>query len=210
MFGCVCGCVAVECFGYGCEGLLASDSVDGRVTFREDLGLAGGRCGISLGKASDFFAMLADVMRSDVGIELANGREGDVAHDGVAKLAGEDAESFAAGGVVEARDVLGENFASQGSEGRCVMAGVRAGDGLPADDVERTLYDGVTVAQRIVSSIFVEDAGKEPGREVGAVGFIEETTPGVGIEAWDTLPREGWELRPSAVREVRPRKRKVE
>jgi hypothetical protein len=54
--------------------------------------------------------MLVDVVSGDVGVELANGGEGDVTHDRVAELGGKDAEVSCAGWIVVARDNLGENL----------------------------------------------------------------------------------------------------
>ncbi len=56
----------------------------------------------------------------------------------------------------------------------------------------------------------MEEAGEEPGAQVGAVGFVKEAAPGVGVEAADPLAEDGVELMPSAEREVMPRKMKEE
>ena len=45
------------------------------------------------GEAGDFFAVFVDVVSGDVGVELADVREDDVAHDGVAELFGEHLEA---------------------------------------------------------------------------------------------------------------------
>ena len=49
------------------------------------------------GHGGYLFAVLADVVGGDVGIELADGGEDDVAHDGVAEFGGEDGEAGGAG-----------------------------------------------------------------------------------------------------------------
>lgn len=46
-------------------------------------------------------------MGGDIGVELADGGEDDVAHGGVAELGSEDFEVAGAGGVVVAGDDLG-------------------------------------------------------------------------------------------------------
>ena len=57
--------------------------------------------GIALrAESCHFLAVLVDKVRSRVGIELANGSDGDVAHGGVAELDGENAEACGSGGVV--------------------------------------------------------------------------------------------------------------
>ncbi len=52
------------------------------------------------GDGRDLLVVFADVVGGDVGVELADGGEGDVAHGGVAEFGGEDAEVGCAGGVV--------------------------------------------------------------------------------------------------------------
>jgi len=61
--------------------------------------------------------VLADIVSGDVGVELANGSEGDFAHDRVAELGGEDAEVSCAGWVVVTRDDLGEDLAAEAGGG---------------------------------------------------------------------------------------------
>ena len=71
--------------------------------------------------------MLADVVSGDVGVELANGSEGDFAHDRVAELGGEDAEVSCTGRVVVAGDNLGEDLAAEAGDVRGLTVAVGAG-----------------------------------------------------------------------------------
>ena len=103
--------------------------------------------------------MLADVVSGDVGVKLANGREGDLAHDRVAELGGEDAEVSCTGRVVVAGDNLGEDLAAEAGYVRGLTAVVGAGHSLPADDVESPPDDGMTVAESIVAGVLAEKAG---------------------------------------------------
>ena len=104
--------------------------------------------------------MLADVVSGDVGVEFANGSEGDFAHDRVAELGGEHAEVGCAGWIVIARDNLGKDLAAEASDVWGLIAAVGAGHSLPADDVESAPDDGMTVADGIVASVLVEEAGQ--------------------------------------------------
>ena len=135
--------------------------------------------------------MLADVVSGDVGVKLANGREGDLAHDRVAELGGEDAEVSCAGWVVVARDNLGKDLAAEAGDVRGLTAAVSAGYSLPADDVESAPDYGMTVAERIVTSVLVEEARQQPRGEIGSVGLVEEAAPGVGVEAVDAFAENG-------------------
>lgn len=135
--------------------------------------------------------MLADVVSGDVGVELANGREGDVAHDRVAELGGEDAKVGCAGWIVIARENLGKNLAAEARDVRGLTAAVGAGHSLAADDVERAPDDGMTVAESVVAGVLMEKAGQQPGGEIGSVGLVEEAAPGVGVEAVDTFAENG-------------------
>ena len=91
---------------------------------------------VSSGKSGCLLAVLADVVSGDVGVELANGREGDFAHDRVAELGGEDAEVCCAWRVIVAGDNLGEDLAAESGDVRGPVSPVGAGHSLPADDVE--------------------------------------------------------------------------
>ena len=135
--------------------------------------------------------MLADVEGGDIRVELADGREGDVAHDGVAELGGEDREAGCGGWVVVTGDDLGKDFASETCDVGRLASSVGAGDRLTADDVQAADGDAALVAQGVIAGVLVEDAGQEPSGEIGIVSLVEETAPGVGIEASDAFA-EGW------------------
>ena len=135
--------------------------------------------------------MLADVVSGDVGIELANGGEGDVAHDRVAELGGEDAEVSCAGRVVVARDNLGQDLAAEAGDVRGLITDVGAGHSLAADDVESAPNDGMTVAESVVAGVLMEKAGQQPRGEIGSIGLVEEAAPGVGVEAVDAFAEDG-------------------
>jgi hypothetical protein len=136
-------------------------------------------------------AVLADVVCGDVGVELANGGEGDFAHDRVTELGGEDAEVSCARWVVVARDNLGEDLAAEAGDVRGLTAAVGAGHSLPADDVESAPDDGMTVAESVIAGVPMEKAGQQPRGEIGSIGLVEEATPGVGVEAVDAFAKNG-------------------
>src|SRR5580692_323183 len=106
--------------------------------------------------------MLADVVGSDIRVELADGGEGNVTHNGVAELGGEDREVGSARGVIGTRYDLGKDFAAETGQVECVMATIGAGDDLPADDVEDANRDSVTIAHCVVARVLMEDAGEQP------------------------------------------------
>ncbi len=135
--------------------------------------------------------MPADVVGGDVWVKLADGRKYDVAHDGVAELFGEDSEAGGVVGVVGLGDDLGEDLAAEVGDVRCLPTSVVACNGLAADDVEDAFGDGVAAAEWVETGVLMEEAGKEPGGEVGAVGFVDEAAPGVGVEAGDALAEGG-------------------
>ena len=66
------------------------------------------------------------------------------------------------------------------------------------------------VAEGVVTRVLMEQAGQQPRRQIGVVGLIEETAPGVGVEAAHALAEAGCMFMPSAVSEVIPRKMNVE
>jgi hypothetical protein len=142
---------------------------------------------VSRGESGCFLAVLADVVSSDVGVQLANGGEGDFAHDRVAELGGEDAEVSGAGRVVVAGDNLGEDLAAEAGDVRGLTTAVGAGHSLPADDVESAPDDCMTVAESIITGVLVEKARQQPRGEIGSVGLVEEAAPGVGVEAVDAF-----------------------
>ena len=150
-----------------------------------------GGLGVAGGLGGDLGAVLLDVVRGDVGVELADGAEADVAHDGVAELRGKGAEVGGGGGIVAAADDLGEGLSAEAGDVGGVMAAVGAGDGLAADDVEDAGGHGVAMAEGIVAGVLVEQRGEQPGGEIGAVGLIEEAAPGVGPEAGDAFAEGG-------------------
>lgn len=92
-------------------------------------------------------------MSGDVGVELANGNEGDFAHHRVAELGGEDTEVSCAGWVVVARDNLGKDLAAEAGDVRGLTTAVSAAHSLPADDVERATDDGMTVAESVAAGV---------------------------------------------------------
>ena len=47
------------------------------------------------------------------------------------------------------------------------------------------------MAQRVVASVLVEEAGQEPGLKVGAVGLVDQAAPGVRVEAVDAFAEDG-------------------
>jgi hypothetical protein len=114
---------------------------------------------VSRGLPCGFLAVFANVVSSDVGIELANGGEGDFAHDGVAELGGEDAEVSCTGRVVIAGDNLREDLAPEAGDVWGLAAAVSTGHGLLADDMESAPDDGMTVAESVVAGVLVEEAG---------------------------------------------------
>ena len=95
--------------------------------------------GVEGGLGCYFFAVLADVVGGDVGVELADGGEAYVSHDGVAELGGEDGEAGGSVGVIVLGDDLGEDLAAEVGEVGSLIAIVVACDGLAADDVEDAL-----------------------------------------------------------------------
>ena len=119
-------------------------------------------------------------MAGDVGVELSDGGEGDVAHGGVAEFGGEDAEVSRARGIVGARDDLGEDFGAEAGDVRCLVSTVGAGDDLAAQDVEDADGDAAFVAHGVVTGVFAQEAGHQPRAEIGAVGLIEEASPDIG------------------------------
>ena len=93
--------------------------------------------------------------------------------------------------VVVARDELGEDLAAEAGDVRGLVSAVGAGDGLAADDVEDADGDAVLVAEGVVAGVLVQEAGQQPGGEIGAVGLVEEAAPGVGVEAADAFAEGG-------------------
>lgn len=150
---------------------------------------------VSRGKSGCFLAVLADVVSSDVGVELANGGEDDVAHDRVAELGCEDAEVGCAGRVIVAGDDLREDLAAEACDVRGLAAAVGAGHSLPADDVEGAPDDGMPVAEGVVTGVLVEEAGEQPRGEVGSISLVEESAPGVCVEAVDTFAEDGMRVK---------------
>ena len=108
---------------------------------------------VSSGKSGCFLAVLADIVSGDIGVELANGREGDFAHDRIAELGGEDAEVGGAWRVIVAGDNLGEDLAAEAGDVRGPASPVGAGHSIPADDVESPPDYGMTVAEGIVARV---------------------------------------------------------
>ena len=135
--------------------------------------------------------MLADVVGGDVGVELADGGEGNVAHGGVAEFSGEDREAGGAGGIVGSRDDLGEDLGAETGYVRCLVAAVGASDDLPADDIEDADGNAALIAHGIVTRVLVQEAGQQPCAEIGAVGLVEEAAPGVGPESADAFAQNG-------------------
>jgi len=135
--------------------------------------------------------VLADVVSGDVGVELADVGEDDIAHDRVAKLFGEYAEVGGPCGVVGAGDDLGEDLAAETCDIGSLGSAVGACDGLATDDVELSHDNAVPLAERVEAGVFVEEAGEKPGGEIGAVGLIEEASPGVGVESADSFAESG-------------------
>lgn len=115
------------------------------------------------GHARDLLAVLVDVMGGDVGVELADVGEDDVAHDGVAELFGECAEGGGTRGVVVAGDDLGEDLATEAGDVGGLRSAVGACDALAADDVELADGDAVAVAERVEAGVLVKEAGQQPG-----------------------------------------------
>ena len=113
---------------------------------------------VSSGKSGCFFAVLADVVSGDVRVELANGREGDFAHDRIAELGSEDAKVGCAWRVIVAGDNLREDLAAEAGDVRGPASAVGAGHSLQADDVESSPDDGMTVAEGIVAGVLMEKA----------------------------------------------------
>lgn len=138
---------------------------------------------ISRGETGNLLAMLANEVCRRVGIELTNRREGHIAHHGVAEFGGEDTKAGCARRLVVARDHLGEYLAAETGHIGGLSASVRAGHGLPADHVERTDWDAMPCAESVETRIFVQQAGQQPGREVGAIGLVEKAAPGIGVKA---------------------------
>ena len=102
--------------------------------------------------------MLTDVVSGDIGVELANGRESDFAHDRIPELGGEDAEVGCAWRVIVAGDNLGKDLAAESGDVRGLTAALGAGHSLPADDVESAPDYGMTIAQGIVAGVLVKEA----------------------------------------------------
>ena len=120
--------------------------------------LLGNGSTVSSSKSSCFLAVLADVVRGDVGVELANGGERDVTHDRIAELGSEDAKVGCTGRVIVSRDDLGEDLAAEAGYVRGLAAVVGAGHSLPADDVECAPHYGMTVAESVVAGVLMEKA----------------------------------------------------
>ena len=118
---------------------------------------------VGCGEARDFFAVFVDVVGGDVGIELADVGEDDVAHDRVAELFGECAEAGGSRAVLGAADDLGEDLAAKAGDVGGLGSAVGARDGLTADDVEFAGGDAVAVAERVEAGVLVEEAGQQPG-----------------------------------------------
>ena len=135
--------------------------------------------------------MLADVVGGDVGVELADGREANIAHGGVGKLGGEDGEAGGVGWVIKAGNVLGEDFAAETGKVEGLVAAVGAGDDLAAHDVADAGDDAVAIAEGVEAVVLVEERGEEPGAEVSAVGFIDEAAPEIGPERGGTVVEGG-------------------
>ena len=53
----------------------------------------------------------------------------------------------------------------------------------------------MTVAERIVTSVLVEEARQQPRGEIGSVGLVEEAAPGVGVEAVDAFAENGMRVK---------------
>src|SRR5580698_9348071 len=132
-----------------------------------------GSLGVACGLTRDLFAVRANVVRGDVGIKLADGGEGDVTHGGVGELRGENAEAGSSRRIVLAGDDLGEHLAAEAGDIRGLLATVGLGYSLPADDIEGTDGNAVASAHRIVARVLVQQAGKKPGGEIGAVCLVE-------------------------------------
>jgi hypothetical protein len=156
-----------------------------------DAGLNRALSCVACSYARDILAVLADVVGGDIGVELADAGEDDVAHDRIAKLFGEYAEVGGPCGVVGARDDLGEELAAETCDIGSLGSAVGTCDGLSTDDVELSHDNAVPVAERVEAGVFVEEAGEKLGGEIGAVGLIDEASPGVGVEAADSFAEGG-------------------
>ena len=126
-------------------------------------------------------------MRGDIGIELANGRERNVAHHRVAKLAGEVGKRGCAGRVVVPRHHLSEDLAAEPGDVGRLAAAISTRHGLAADHVKRTGRHAMTSAEGVVTGVLVEGACQEPRGEIGVVGLIQEAAPIVCVKAADAL-----------------------
>src|ERR1700722_10723939 len=146
---------------------------------------------VACSHARDLLTVLADVMGGDVGVELADVGEDDIAHDREAELFCECAEVGGSCGVVGAGDDLGEDLAAKPGDIGSLGSAVGLCDDLATDDVELPLDNAVPVAERVEAGVFVEEAREKPGGEIGAVGLIEEASPGVGVEAADSFAESG-------------------
>lgn len=92
-------------------------------------------------QAQHLFTMPADVVGGDIRVELTHRRKADVAHGGVAKLGGEDAEACGTGGAVGARDDLRKNLRAKSGDVRSLASSVGSSHGLSTDDVKLAQRD---------------------------------------------------------------------